>query len=61
LDLRQLFPGFKLNAASVGLIGGAGQVTTAGASVAQMLGAMNGDVTLTMTGGAGQPASPRSG
>jgi uncharacterized protein involved in outer membrane biogenesis len=51
LDLQRLFPGFKLSVASAGLIGGSARVTTEGASIAQMLGSMNGDVTLAMTGG----------
>jgi len=51
LDLQRLFPGFKLSGASAGLIGGFGRVTTQGDSVALMLGSMNGDVALVMTGG----------
>src|SRR5439155_1419013 len=51
IDLQRLFPGFKLSAASAGLIGGAGRLDATGNSVAEMLGSMTGDVVLRMDGG----------
>jgi uncharacterized protein involved in outer membrane biogenesis len=51
IDLQRLFPGFKLSAASAGLVGGAGRLDATGNSVAEMLGSMTGDVVLRMDGG----------
>ena len=47
----QLFPGFKLEKANAGVIGGRAQLATKGDSFAKMLGSANGQVAFMMYGG----------
>lgn len=51
LELKKLFPGFKLTKASVGTLGGNAKVVGTGSSVADMLGSMDGELAVIMGGG----------
>ncbi|KPC55045.1 AsmA family protein [Amantichitinum ursilacus] len=52
LQLRELFPEMKIQKANVGTVGGQATIATQGNSVAQMLGAANGNAAVIMNGGA---------
>lgn len=51
LRLEKIFPNFRLSGANAGAITGRAKLDTAGNSVAQMLGAADGDAALMMEGG----------
>ncbi|MFC4158389.1 AsmA family protein [Chitinimonas lacunae] len=51
LQWQKLFPKFKFQQASIGLIGGRAQLAMRGNSMAKMLGGANGNVTVLMNGG----------
>lgn len=51
LYLNQLFPASKLNDSSEGTLGGRATLDTSGDSIAQMMGAANGEAALIMDGG----------